>query len=138
MKVFVAAVLNGDEGVDPAEVLEGLDRCGVIVLATEDLGDESMEACRRAAGLLYHEVELVPLEGPEAEEAEEETGQAAAAFFRALRELDEAHAEAERLVKRMAELEESAAMACVEPADGCECAGCLYAAEAMSAVPGVG
>ena len=30
---------------------------------------------------------------------------------------------------RVEELEESTAMACQSPADGCDCAGCLYAAE---------
>jgi hypothetical protein len=33
------------------------------------------------------------------------------------------------MTARVEELEESAAMACQSPADDCDCAGCLYAAE---------
>lgn len=68
---------------------------------------------------------------------------AGGACGRLRRERDDARAEVETLraeaalmreqlaaaTARVEELEESAAMACQSPADDCDCAGCLYAAE---------
>lgn len=69
--------------------------------------------------------------------------ESAAACAAAEHEGDDARAEVETLraeaallreklaaaTTRVEELEESTAMACQSPADGCDCAGCLYAAE---------
>lgn len=55
---------------------------------------------------------------------------------RAERERDEATARAERAEARVRELEaalaradHAASMACLSPPDGCDCAGCAFAAE---------
>ena len=46
-----------------------------------------------------------------------------------LARLQRAEARTERLEAENADLREGCAMACERPADDCDCAGCLYAAE---------
>lgn len=46
--------------------------------------------------------------------------------------LNEAEAERDRLKRQLAEVTESAAMACIAPAPDCDCAGCSYAKEKHS------
>lgn len=140
----IALPLSSAQTDDTA--IEIADAEGVYV-GSVDIDDgplfDASESTEAHAALIVGAVNALPALLDALEAADRAVERAGGACGRLRRERDDARAEVETLraeaalmreqlaaaTARVEELEESAAMACQSPADDCDCAGCLYAAE---------